>query len=179
MKRGTSRRRAILGVLGTAAAVALGACGLRRSGTTPGAPGRPAVAGGTLGLGIVGLAVADLGASLAFYRRLGLAIPAEVDTSTGAFRLRLPNGMIVFWETVAYVRGFDPAYAPAPGGGRKVILEFGFGAPAEVDAMYDALRAAGARGYFPPVSWDDGAIRYAIVVDPDDNQISLRWPLVS
>jgi catechol 2,3-dioxygenase-like lactoylglutathione lyase family enzyme len=179
MKGGTSRRGAVFGLFGAAVSVALSACGLRRSGTPPGGAGRPAVTGGTLGLGIVGLAVGDLDASLAFYRRLGLAIPADVDTSGGAFRLRLPSGMIFFWETLPYVRGFDPTYQPATGGDRKVILEFGFGTPEEVNAMYDVLLAAGARGYLAPVSWDNGAIRYAIVVDPDDNQIALRWPLVS
>lgn len=136
------------------------------------------MAGGTLGLGIVGLAVADLGASLAFYRRLGLAIPRDVDTSAGAFRLRLPNDTIFFWETLSYVRDFDPNYRRGTGD-RKVMLEFGFSSASDVDAMYENLVASGSQGYFAPVSWSNGAIRYAIVVDPDDNQVSLRWPLVS
>lgn len=72
-----------------------------------------------------------------------------------------------------------PTYEPATGGDRKVNLGFGFSAAEEVNAMYDALVAPGAQGYFPPTSWNGGDIRYAIVVDPDDNQISLRWPLVS
>lgn len=175
LDKDTRRRSVLLGSLGALASVALTACGLGRSETAPKAP---PVAGGTLGLGIVGLFVKDLDASLAFYRRLGLAIPTDVDTSGGAFRLRLPSGQIFFWETVAYVRGFDPTYEQGTGD-RKVNLEFGFATLEDVNAMYDALLAAGARSYLPPITWSKGTIRYAIVVDPDANQISLRWPLTS
>ncbi len=76
------------------------------------------------------------------------------------------------------MRGYDPTYVPAIGS-HKVSLEFDFNSAEDVDAMYANLVAAGAPSYFAPVSWNDGAVRYVIVVDPDDNQISLRWPLVS
>lgn len=179
MPHPTGRRRFLATALGSMALLTITACS---PGAATSAAGRashpPALAGGTLGLGIVGLTVRDLPASLAFYRRLGLAIPADVDTSTGAFRLPQPNGQILFWETVQYVRGFDPTYQPGTGD-RRVTLEFGFARAEDVDAMYDKLLADGARGHFPPTTWNNGAIRYAIVTDPDDNQISLRWPLVS
>ena len=131
---------------------------------------------GTLGLGIIGLHVTNLGASLDFYRRLGLDIPTNVDLSSGAFRLRLPTGQIFFWETLAYTRADFPDYEPGTGH-RKVSLEFGFRNAGEVDEMYDALLAEGYGGYAEPLSW--GSIRYTGVVDPDNNQIALRFPLAS
>ena len=176
----TPRRRHLLGgAVAVLATAGLTACGVDQAApaATRSAP-LPGTAGGTLGLGIVGIAVADLAASLAFYRRLGLAIPADVDASGGAFRLPLPNGMVFFWETVGYIQGFDPSYRPGTGD-RRVILEFGFATADDVNAMYDTLLATGARSRLAPVTWNGGDIRYAIVTDPDNNQISLRWPLVS
>lgn len=131
---------------------------------------------GTLGLGIIGLHVTNLGASLDFYRRLGLDIPTDVNLSGGAFRLRLPTGQVFFWETLSYTRADFPDYEPGTGD-RKVSLEFGFRNAREVDEMYDALLAEGYGSYKKPLSW--GSIRYAGVVDPDDNQIALRFPLAS
>ena len=131
---------------------------------------------GTLGLGIVGLHVTDLGASLDFYRRLGVAIPTDVNLSNQAFRLRLPTGQIFFWETLAYTRADFPDYERGIGQ-RKVSLEFGFRDAGEVDEMYNALVDEGYGSYAEPLSW--GSIRYAGVVDPDGNQIALRFPLAS
>lgn len=175
----TSRRRLLISSAVALASAGPTACGAGSPPSlAPGSAPPPPVPGGTLGLGIVGIIVADLPASLAFYRRLGLAIPPDLDTSEGAFRLPLPNGMILFWETVAYVRGFDSRYRPSTGD-RRVVLEFGFATADDVTTTYDALLAAGARSRLAPVDWSGGSIRYAIITDPDDNQISLRWPLVS
>ena len=179
MRAPITRRRALLGAVGSALSVAVTACGADgepAAQTQPEATTLPATPGGTLGLGIVGLFVADLNRSLAFYRRLGLAIPDDVDTSGGAFRLRQPNGQIFFWETFAYTRRDFPDYQPARGD-RKVSLEFGFASPEDLDRMYETLTSAGAGAYFTPTQW--GSVRFAAVVDPDDNQIGLRYPLVS
>ena len=136
----------------------------------------PGAGAGTLGLGIIGLHVDDLGASLDFYRRIGLDIPTDIDLSSGAFRLRLPTGQIFYWETIAYTVQYFPDYERGTGQ-RKVALEFGFRTPAEVVEMYNALIAEGYGSFKEPLSW--GSIRFAGVVDPDDNQIALRFPLAS
>ncbi len=136
----------------------------------------PGTGAGTLGLGIIGLHVDDLGASLDFYRRIGLDIPTDIDLSSGAFRLPLPTGQIFYWETIAYTVQYFPDYERGTGQ-RKIALEFGFRTPAEVDELYNALIAEGYGSYKEPLSW--GSIRFAGVVDPDDNQIALRFPLVS
>jgi len=121
----TSRRRLLISSAVALASAGPTACGAGSPPSlAPGSAPPPPVPGGTLGLGIVGIIVADLPASLAFYRRLGLAIPPDLDTSEGAFRLPLPNGMILFWETVAYVRGFDslPTEHRRPPGRPRVRL---------------------------------------------------------
>lgn len=168
-----TRRAAVVGAAGGALTAALAACGTKheRRRDHRALPTKP---GGTLGLGIVGLFVADLATSLDLYRRLGLDIPSNVDVRSGSFRLRTPNDQIFFWETYAYTRrGGFPDYQPAVGD-RKVALEFGFRTPADVDAMYAALITRGAHSTFAPHTW--GSIRYAVLTDPDDNQIALRHP---
>jgi len=124
-----------------------------------------------VGLGIVGLIVRDLAASLAFYRRLGLAIPPAVAGDN--FRLRLPGGQVFFWDTYEVTRGYDPDWAPSSGH-RRVVLEFGFPTARAVDDTYADLTGAGHDGYLSPR--DVGAARYALVRDPDGNEIGLRYP---
>ena len=177
-----SRRTLLRGITGGLATATLAACSSADTTSPTGTTTTPAVPGGTLGLGIVGLIVKDLPTSLAFYRRLGLAVPADVDTSGGAVRVRMPNDTIFVWETVEYTQaGFDSTYRPTGtgDGDRKVTLEFGFSTPEQVTAKYDELVAAGTPSYQAPVTWNDGSIRFAMVVDPDNNKIGLRWPLAS
>ena len=152
---------------GLAAAATGTACGTSATATPPGP-------GGTLGLGIVGLLVHDLQRSLDFYRTLWLAIPRQV--SGDNFRLTLPNGQVFFWDSDTIVRSFDPKWTPGSGG-RRVVLEFGFATADAVDAMYRRLVAEGHPSYFE--AQDLYGARYAIVLDPDGNQVSLRYPLSS
>ena len=175
-----TRRGLLVGAAGGLGAAVLSACS---SGDAP-PPGTPTppVPGATLGLGIVGLIVRDLSASLDFYRRLGLAVPAVVDLRGGAVRFRMPNDTIFVWETVEYTRaGFDSDYRLTGAGDsdRKVTLEFGFASSDAVTAKHDELVAAGAPSYQAPITWNDGRIRFGMVVDPDGNRIGLRWPLAS
>lgn len=105
-----SRCKVLRGSVGALLTATLGACGRNDNTATTGAgPTRsPGAPGGTLGLGIVGLIVKDPPASPALYRRLGLAVPEDVDTSGGAVRFRLSNGHIFVWETAEYTQaGFD------------------------------------------------------------------------
>ena len=177
-----NRRTALGSAAGTALAALVAACGT--STEEQGAaqqqqqqqPATPIRAGGTVGLGIVGLHVTDLERSLAFYRRIGLDIPTSINTSEGVFRLRLPTGQIFFWETVEYTQRYFEDYERGTGQ-RRVSIEFGFADPASVDAMHRDLTEGGADSYFEPMSF--GRTRLAGVVDPDGNQINLRFPLAS
>ncbi|MYV55582.1 VOC family protein [Streptomyces sp. SID3212] len=116
------------------------------------------------------LVVSDMAASLAFYRLLGLDIPADADAAPHV-EVRLPGGTRVLWDTEDTVRSFDPGFTPPKGGGR-IGLAFLCESPAEVDATYAALTAAGHRGHLEP--WDAvWGQRYAIVLDPDGCEVSL------
>jgi catechol 2,3-dioxygenase-like lactoylglutathione lyase family enzyme len=123
---------------------------------------------------VVGLVVADMAAALAFYRRLGLQIPAAADSEPHV-EVALPGGLRLAFDTHETIRSFDPGFAPASGGGR-ISLAFRCADPGEVDVTYAALVAAGHDGHKPP--WDAfWGQRYAVVHDPDGNGVDLFAPL--
>ena len=118
---------------------------------------------------VVELVVADMAATVAFYRRLGLELPDEVadeghvETTVGGLRLA--------FDTHATIRSFDPQWSP-PQGGHRVALAFEAPSPADVDAAYEELTAAGAQGHLPPFDAPWG-MRYAVVLDPDGTPVDL------
>ncbi len=121
-------------------------------------------------LDMIGLVVADMAKSLAFYRRLGLDLPADADNEPHV-EAALPGGLRLGWDTVETIRSFDPEWE-APSGGDRISLAFLLDSPAAVDATYNELVALGYRGHKPP--WDAfWGQRYAIVLDPDGNGIQL------
>lgn len=121
-------------------------------------------------LDAISLTTADLAASLAFYRRLGLGIPAGAESAPHV-EVALPGGQRLLWDTEDVVRSFDPEWAPA-NGGERLGLAFHCDTPAEVDAVYDDLTGAGYRGHLKP--WDAvWGQRYAVVLDPDGCAVSL------
>lgn len=124
-------------------------------------------------LDLVGIVTADLAASLAFYRRLGLDIPEGADAEPHV-EVTLPGGLRLAWDTLATVRSFDPDYTPTRGGGPQ--LAFRCADPDDVDAQYARLTAAGHHGRCAP--WDAvWGQRYAVVEDPDGNGVDLFAPL--
>lgn len=121
-------------------------------------------------LGVIGIVVADMAQSLAFYRQLGLAIPAEADAQPHV-EAALPGGLQLVWDSVDMIRSFDPEYVAASGNGR-VFLAFKLDSAAAVDAAYDQLIIAGYDGHLPP--WDAfWGERYARIHDPDGNSVDL------
>ncbi len=121
-------------------------------------------------LDLIGIIVADMAASLAFYRRLGLDIPAEGDTE-GHVETMLPGGMRIAWDTEEIIRSFSPDWQP-PSGGHRMSLAFLCDSPADVDERYRGLIDAGYEGRHHP--WDAfWGQRYAVVVDPDGNPVDL------
>jgi catechol 2,3-dioxygenase-like lactoylglutathione lyase family enzyme len=123
---------------------------------------------------LVGLVVDDMASSLAFYRLLGLDLPPESDGEPHVETI-LPGGSRIAWDTVETIRSFDPGWTP-PSGGPRLSLAFACDDPADVDATYLALLAAGHRGHHEP--WDAfWGQRYATVLDPDGNTVDLFAPL--
>ncbi|MGW7246579.1 VOC family protein [Streptomyces decoyicus] len=122
----------------------------------------------------VGLVVADMAAALAFYRRLGLDVPAEADGAPHA-EAQLPGGLRLMWDTQDTARAIDPDWTP-PQDGTPTGLAFECAGPAGVDAVYAELTAAGYTGEKPP--WDAfWGQRYAVVQDPDGHGVDLFAPL--
>ncbi|MDI2128612.1 VOC family protein [Yinghuangia seranimata] len=117
-----------------------------------------------------GIVVQDMAASLAFYRRLGFDIPASADAEPHV-EVALPGGLLLVFDTVDVVRSFDPHWEP-PKGSPRTALAFTCDSPADVDATYAALVAAGHEGHHAP--WDAvWGQRYASVYDPDGNSVDL------
>jgi catechol 2,3-dioxygenase-like lactoylglutathione lyase family enzyme len=121
-------------------------------------------------LNVIGLVVADMRRSLAFYRLLGLEVPGDADAEPHV-ELPLPGGLRLAWDTVETVRSFDPAWSP-PSGSARTGLAFECDGPAEVDSLYAELTAAGHPGHLAP--WDAfWGQRYAVLHDPDGNTVDL------
>lgn len=128
----------------------------------------------TATLGFIGIVVHDMAASLAFYRALGVPI-ADGQDDAPHVDATLDGGVAIAWDTVDTIRSFDPDYQPASGG-HRIALAFVQDSPAEVDAAYAALVAAGHQGHVPPFDAFWGQ-RYATVLDPDGNAVDLFAPL--
>lgn len=122
----------------------------------------------------IGLVVADMGRALAFYRTLGLDVPADADDQPHV-DVSLPNGSRLMFDTIETVRAFDPDWSP-PTGGSRAALAFACDSPSDVDAVFAELVAAGYAGHLEP--WDAfWGQRYASVRDPDGNGVDLFAPL--
>lgn len=121
-------------------------------------------------LDAISVTTADLAASLAFYRRLGLDIPAGAESAPHV-EVALPGGQRLLWDTEDVVRSFDPDWTGAEGG-ERLGLAFLCEGPSEVDSVYADLTAAGYAGHLEP--WDAvWGQRYAVVLDPDGCAVSL------
>ena len=123
-----------------------------------------------LRLAVVELVVRDMAATLAFYRRLGLDVPADADAA--------PHvdvevaGLRLAFDTEETIRSFDPGWTRPAGEGHRVALAFACDSPAEVDAAWAELTGAGYDGHLPP--WDaPWGMRYAVVRDPDGTPVDL------
>jgi catechol 2,3-dioxygenase-like lactoylglutathione lyase family enzyme len=122
-----------------------------------------------LRLYLVGIVARDMGASLRFYRRLGLDIPEDAEHEPHV-EATTPSGLRVAWDTAELIEQIDPAWTE-PSGGHRISLAFLCASPEEVDAKFDELDALG-HGHKEP--WDAfWGQRYAIVKDPDDNHVDL------
>ncbi|HET9058476.1 MAG TPA: VOC family protein [Acidimicrobiales bacterium] len=119
---------------------------------------------------LVELVVADMAATLAFYRRLGLEIPAAAGTEDHV-DIELAGNMRIAFDTQAVIRSIDPEWR-LPEGGHRVALAFDCGTVEQVDAAWAELTAAGYQGHLAP--WDAvWGMRYAVVRDPDGTPVDL------
>jgi uncharacterized glyoxalase superfamily protein PhnB len=130
--------------------------------------------GDTPDLHMLNVVVQSMAASLAFYRRLGVAAPDDVDTSGPHVQLRMPSGFSLELDTAESARLWHAGWRADPG---SVGVVVGFSLPTResVDSRYTELTSAGYVGRQPPFDAFWGA-RYAIVADPDGNDVGLMSP---
>lgn len=120
------------------------------------------------------MVTADMAATLAFYRRLGLDLPAGADSAPHV-EATGPGGMRLAWDTVEVIRSMYPGWEMPEGEGR-MTLAFRCDDPADVDRVYAELTGAGYPGKKEP--WDAfWGQRYAVVADPDGTHVDLFAPL--
>jgi predicted lactoylglutathione lyase len=115
---------------------------------------------------MVVLLVEDLARSAAFYRRLGVVFPDDVESRRDVV-VDLGGGHNIVLTTT-FGRNV-PDLALAPGDGR-VMLEFFVEGDSAVDATHADLVGAGSRSRRTPFRTDFGAYM-ALVDDPDGNTV--------
>lgn len=142
---------------------------------TRAAPGR-SVEGMKLRLAVIEFVVADMAATLAFYRLLGLDLPDPAEAGAEGHVQADLGGIQIAFDTEEVIKSFHPGFARPPKGVSQTAVALLAGSPAEVDEAYAAVIAAGYEGELEP--WDAvWGQRYAVVRDPDGNQVDLYAPL--
>ena len=115
---------------------------------------------------MVVLLIEDLARSVAFYRRLGVVFPGDVDQRKDVV-VDLGGGHNLVLTTTFV--GNDPDRRE-PSGGARTFLEFFVDGDEAVNAKYDELVAAGYRSRRAPFRTDFDAWM-ALVDDPDGNTV--------
>lgn len=126
-------------------------------------------------LHMLNVIVGDMSASLEFYRRLGVVMPDAESAADAHVQLRMPGGFSLELDTAESARFWHAGWRADPANVRVVI---GFSLPSRqaVDERYAELTSAGHPGRQPPFDAFWGA-RYAIVADPDGNDVGLMSPI--
>ena len=117
---------------------------------------------------VVEIATKDLHHALAFYRLLGLDVP---EAEGPHVEVELPGGNKLAFDNEEIIAGMHPGWTPPTQPGR-VALAFAVSKPAEVDALFERLTAAGHPGALEPFDAPWGQ-RYATVTDPDGTSVDL------
>jgi catechol 2,3-dioxygenase-like lactoylglutathione lyase family enzyme len=129
-----------------------------------------------LELYMLGLIVQDMPTALAFYRRLGLAIPDGSETQSHV-EIKMGNGITFFLDSKP--RRWDPQFdvlsdaQPRTTEDRyPVVLEFYLKEQAALEAKYTELTGYGYHGFRAPYATSFG-MYFAMVKDPDGNTVLL------
>jgi uncharacterized glyoxalase superfamily protein PhnB len=123
-------------------------------------------------LDMLGIICEDIGASLAFYRTLGLDTPTAWE---GPYvEMTLEGGLRLSWNALEMVKEHDPNWEQPVG--QRLGMAFLCDSVADVDVRFERITQAGYTGYTPPFDAFWGQ-RYATVTDPDGNNVDLFAPL--
>ena len=130
---------------------------------------------GAVDLRMLNLIVKDVPASVEFYRRLADVEPKSVEGEHTHLELAMPSGFSLELDAADSVRLWHAGWRADPASA-KVVVGFSFDSREAVDERYAELTAAGYTGRQPPFDAFWGA-RYAIVADPDGNDVGLMSPM--
>jgi uncharacterized glyoxalase superfamily protein PhnB len=126
-------------------------------------------------LHMLNVIVRDMAASLDFYRQLGVTVPDDLNAVGAHVQLRMAGGFSLELDTPESVRRWHAGWrADPPSVG--VVIGFALASREAVDQRYAELVAAGYVGRQPPFDAFWGA-RYAMVADPDGNDVGLMSPI--
>ena len=119
----------------------------------------------------------DFDATLEFYRRLGVNIPESAKSPQGIRHpsVTLPNGFVLEFDNHALAQTYNAAWR-CSGGSSRALIGFSLPTREAVDRQYGELVAAGYEGRQPPYDAFWGA-RYAILADPDGQDVGLMSPM--
>jgi len=128
----------------------------------------------------VNLVVRDMDATLAFYRKLGLDVPdSGFDWPPGSgaqhVDVTFPSGTRLEFDNVPMAKLWHAGWREN-GHGSKTVLGIALPSREAVDERYAELTASGYTGCQPPYDAFFGA-RYAVVEDPDGNDVGLMSPI--
>ncbi|HEV8297565.1 MAG TPA: VOC family protein [Acidimicrobiales bacterium] len=126
-------------------------------------------------LHMLNVVVHDMAASLRFYAQLGAMTQGDEDAAATHMQLRMPGGFSLELDTAESARVWHAGWRADPASVR-VVIGFALSSRDAVDERYAALTAAGAVARQPPFDAFWGA-RYAIVSDPDGNDVGLMSPV--
>lgn len=133
-----------------------------------------------LELAMLGLITKDMGQALAFYRRLGLAIPEGGEEQTHV-EVKMGNGLTFFLDSAP--SRFDPRFRSLDdrgplnaSDGYRSLLEFYLKTQDAVEAKYAELIGFGYQSCRAPYKTSFGML-FAMITDPDGNTILLSGDL--
>jgi uncharacterized glyoxalase superfamily protein PhnB len=120
----------------------------------------------------IGIVVADLSVSVAFYEHFGLTFTGADDPDGhGHAEADLGGALRLMLDTEESIQAFTSAWT-RPFGSPRTTVCFAFETPHDVDAKFAELMEAGYHGLRGP--WDaPWGQRYASVIDPDGSGVDL------
>ena len=118
-------------------------------------------------LNAIGIVSADTARSIAFYSLLGVEFPEDGE---GHIEATLPSGTRFMLDEESVIKSFRPDWTRETG--NQLALAFECSSPAEVDRIYESVKAAGFDAEKEP--WDAfWGQRYAQLRDPDGVPVDL------
>ncbi len=130
--------------------------------------------------GQINLFVGDMEATIEFYRMLEVEVPDPFEWPAGsgaehADDMRSANGCYMAFDNYPMARIWNPRFESERSQG-NIVIGLVVDTRDDVDRLYETVKAAGHPVGQEPYDAFFGS-RYAIVIDPDGNQVGLKSPI--